>query len=298
MSDKESIVEYDINQIGIRDQKDLKQILAANYMKQIENFMGDEQRARRFLSAVMADVQRNPTLLECSPVTLINSYLMMAELELMPSGVSGEAYVLPYNDKRQGMIAQFQLGYQGLVTLFYRSGAKQIIAEIVFKNDTFKYVNGEVHHEVDPFSQRGEAVGAYVIVTLQTGAKVSKVMSKDEIMQIAKKFSKSFNSNFSPWNESQDPQKWMWRKTVLKQAAKLIPKNETIYRAVAADNEDSVIAERTSNAMAESEALKMGNFLKHGQNSNQAKEASGPETENETVAGDATGDTEHEAEGQ
>ena len=106
---------------------DLKTVLAANYQKQIVNYFGDEKKALKFLSGVVADVQRTPKLLECTPATLINSYIVMAQLEFMPSDVSGEAYVLPY--KNQGVMeAQFQLGYKGLVTLFYRAGVNPIVS--------------------------------------------------------------------------------------------------------------------------------------------------------------------------
>jgi recombination protein RecT len=237
-----------MTKLQIRTEQDLRTVLAKEYMKAIENFFGDPQLAREFLSNVVAATQRNPKLLECTPETLLNSFVTMASLKLMPSGVSGEAFVLPYKNKGV-MEAQFQLGYQGLVTLFYRAGVRSIVAEIVRENDTFDYVNGEVHHRPDVFSDdRGKAIGAYVVVELQTGGKVSKVMSRKEILSIGEKFSKSFGSDFGPWKEGNDPELWMWKKTVLKQAAKLVPKNETIYRALAEDNKDSVITERKEDA--------------------------------------------------
>lgn len=262
----------------------LKDVISRNYMRQIQNYFGDEKKALRFLSGVTAAVQRNRELLECQPVSVINSFMIMAQLELMPSDVSGEAYVLPYNNNRKVdgkwvkiKEAQFQLGYQGLVTLFYRAGCKEIIAEIVRKGDTFTYVNGVVHHEVDPFSdERGEAIGAYVIAKLSTGGQVSKVMSKKEIMAIAEKFSKSFKSDHTPWDEANDPQLWMWKKTVLKQVAKLVPKNERIVQAIAEDNRDSVIQDRLEAAKADSEALQMGNLLKSNDKENNS-EAEAPQ---------------------
>jgi recombination protein RecT len=241
---------------------DLKVVLYQQHMKQITNFFKDEKEALKFLSSVVADVQKTPALLDCEPVTVINSYMTMAQLGLMPSGVSGEAYVLPYKKGGNTVIAQFQLGYQGLVTLFYRAGVREIVAEIVREKDKFSVVNGKVNHEADYFSDRGAAKGAYVIVTLQAGGQVSKVMSKEEIMQIGKKFSKSFTSEYSPWNEKNDPQLHMWRKTVLKQCAKLVPKNETIYKAIAEDNEDSEFAGRFTSAKKESEDITMGSLLK------------------------------------
>lgn len=240
---------------------DLKTVLATGYQKTIVNYFGDEKKALAFLSAVMSAVQRLPELLDCTAPSVINSFMTMAQLGFMPSNVSGEGYVLPY--KKGGVLeAQFQLGYQGLVTLFYRSGVKDITAEIVREKDKFERVNGVIHHTPDFFSDdRGEPIGAYVIIRLPNGGMVSKIMSKSEILDIAKKFSKSYGASFSPWKEGSDPELWMWKKTVLKQCAKLVPKNETIVRAIAEDNKDSVIQDRIDAATKESEGLKMGALL-------------------------------------
>lgn len=266
---------------------DLKATLAGEYRKQIENFFGDPQKALEFLSGVVADVQRVPALLECAPGTLINSYIMMAQLKFMPSKVSGEAYVLPY--KNHGIMeAQFQIGYQGLVTLLYRAGARQVVAEMVRKNDVFRIVNGSIHHEVDPFKtkeERGEAIGAYAIITIQTGGTVEKFMRMEEIIAHGKQFSKSFSSEYSPWNPKNDPEAWMYRKTVLKQAAKLAPKNEALNLAIAEDNKDSIIGDRLEDARKSAGSLTMGNLLENG------NKKTGKGKENKDQAGDAGGDT-------
>lgn len=243
--------------IVLKNPDDLKVFIAKNHMTQIKNFFGDEKQAMKFMSSMMASVQKIPELLNCEPMTVINSFLTMAQLGLMPSDVSGEAYVLPYAGK-----AQFQLGYQGLVTLFYRAGGTGIRSEIVRRNDTFSNINGVIHHEIDIFKSneaRGEAIGAYVIGTVN-GAEISKAMNADDIMAMGKKFSKSFGSKFTPWKEENDPELWMWKKTVLKQAMKLMPKNETINQAIAYDNEDSRISE--VRGLVEENKLTMGNFKK------------------------------------
>lgn len=245
---------------------DLKKVLVGEYKKQIENFFGDPQQALAFLSGVVAAVQRTPDLLKCAPATLINSFMIMAQLRFMPSAVSGEAYVLPYEKGRGSgnFEAQFQLGYQGLVTLLYRAGAHSVTAEIVRKADTFRLINGSIHHEVDPLKtreERGNTIGAYAIITTQTGGKVERFMRMDEILAHGKQFSKSFTSEYSPWNPKNDPEGWMPRKTVLKQAAKLAPKNETLNLAIAEDNKDSIIADRLPEATTASKSLTMGSLL-------------------------------------
>lgn len=258
----------------LTNENDLRNLLATSYLKQINNYFGDDKKALRFLSGVIAATQRNPKILDCTPQSVVNSFMTMAQLGLMPSDVSGEAYVIPYsNSKKVGdkwekvMEAQFQLGYQGLVTLFYRSGSvKDIVAEIVYEKDDFKYTNGRIEHSPDVFADdRGKAKGAYVIVRFNNGGVVSKVMSKKEILGIAEKFSKSYGADKkdkSPWTEANDPQLWMWRKTVLKQSAKLVPKNESIIQAIGEDNKDSVIAERLESAKSTQELLTMGHIEK------------------------------------
>ena len=151
------------NQIQLfKSSDDLKIVLAKSYQKQIENFFGDNQKALEFLSNVVANVQRTPKLLECTPASVINAFITMASLKLMPSNVSGEAYVIPY-----GGVAQFQLGYQGLVTLFYRAGVRAIYADIVRENDVIEIQNLAIKHVVDPkksMAERGKPIGAYAVI--------------------------------------------------------------------------------------------------------------------------------------
>lgn len=235
------------------------------YKKQITNFLGDEKTASKFISSIVADVQRNPKLMECTRESLINSYMTMAQLGFMPSQISGEAYVLPYKIAGD-MTAQLQVGYQGLVTLFYQGGIEKINSEIVRKNDKVSFVNGEMSHEIDltkSSQERGEAIGAYVKIMFR-GVENVKYMNAKDILAHGQKFSKSYNptGQYSPWNPANDPELNMWRKTVLKQMAKLLPKNEIINRAIAEDNKDSIISDRLENAKEESNSLSMKNLIK------------------------------------
>lgn len=254
----------------IHSPDDLKAFLAKNYLNQIKNFFSNEKQAMKFLSSVMAAVQKNPKLLDCEPMTIINSFMTMAQLGLMPSDVSGEAYVLPYQkNKKVGdrwekiSEAQFQLGYQGIITLFYRAGGESVRSEIIRENDVFSYENGIIKHKIDIFKsneERGKPVGAYAIANVN-GQEIAKAMNRKDILGMGEKFSKSFKSEFSPWDEKNDPELWMWKKTVLKQLAKMMPKNETIYKAIAVDNRDSIISDRNESLLEDS-TLKMGTLLK------------------------------------
>lgn len=89
---------------------DLKANLFKNQYKQLENFLGDTEKALKFLAAVAWCYEAVPKLQECTPTSVLNSFMKMAELGLYPSNTSGQAYVLPYyNGKSRLYEAQFQL---------------------------------------------------------------------------------------------------------------------------------------------------------------------------------------------
>lgn len=270
----EVTIQYD-TKLAFENVNDLKKILATNYMPALKNYLGNEKNALRFLSAVVADVQRNPKLLECTPDSLLNSYMVMAGVGFMPSAVSGEAYILPYkkntkvgNTWQSETHAQFQMGYKGLVTLFYTAGVTKVNGGIVRKNDKVSYINNVLTHEVDitkTKEERGEPIGAYVTVTFR-GEESTKYMNGKDILAHAAKFSKSYDATGknSPWNPENDPELTMWLKTVLIQHSKLLPKNENINKAISADYVDSKMHDRIEGAKKTSKALTMGNLLNNG----------------------------------
>lgn len=226
------------------------------YQQILNYFGGDEQLTRKFVSAGLHVVRKVPELLNCDRNTLMEALITCADFRLFPSSASGEAFILPYKGK-----ASFQLGYKGLITLGYRSGLREIVAEPVRKNDVFKISRGKVEHEVDPRKsreERGEVIGFYAIITTATGGTIEQFMRTEDIVAHAKKFSKSYNSEYSPWNPANDPEGWMPRKTVLKQAFKLAPQNETIARALELDNKDSTISDIQDRQHLNVKSLKEG----------------------------------------
>jgi len=241
-----------------------KVALSKQHQKAITNFFrGDNEKVMKFMSSVVYSLQKTPKLLDCKKETLISAFMTCAEYELYPSSVSGEAYVLPYKDE-----AQFQLGYQGVLTLLYRAGMKNVTAEVVHEHDEFDYqagLNPTLIHRPNVFGERGKAIGVYAVATLSSGEKQFKVLGEKDVMKF-KEFSKSKASEYSPWNPKNDPELSMWKKTAIKQLAKFLPKNSTIYEAFEKDNRDSRIAE--AKALAEHSDLKMGNLLKDNDNDN------------------------------
>lgn len=219
--------------------------LNKNYLTQVTNFYdGDKRSAMRFMTGFIDHIRRQPKLLECTPLSLINSAMMIASFRFTPSTVSGEAYIIPYKNKGTPE-AQFQMGYQGYVTLFYRAGVRAIQGEIVREHDDFSLENGIPSHKVDPRKSketRGVAIGAFMKVVLPSGEPVYKYMNGEDIISHAKKFSKAFSKDDSPWKESNDPELHMWKKTVLLQMKSMLPKNSELLRAMEEDFKDSTVS--------------------------------------------------------
>lgn len=217
----------------------LKIVLFKDGMKQVQNYYnGNKDEANRFLTAAIEYVRKVPKLLECEPTSLMMAFVQSAQFRFMPSSVGGEAYVIPY-----GSEAKFQLGYQGIVTLLYRTNkVKAISANIVYKNDDFEYEEGlspKLKHKFSPFADvkdRGEPVGVYTVADMGDNIRTFKVMGKDSIMGI-KNLSKAKGSKESPWNSDKDPENWMWKKTCLIQHAKLLPKTQELQQAIEIDYE-------------------------------------------------------------
>jgi recombination protein RecT len=170
-----------------------------------------------------------------------------AQLGLEPNTPLGQAYLIPFKNKGT-MEVQFQLGYKGLIDLAYRSGEfANIYAKEVYENDVFEYEFGlEPNLVHKPATKdRGEVIAYYAVFKLVNGGFGFEVMSKDDIIAHAKKYSQSYNSKYSPWTNNFDE---MAKKTVLKKVLKYAPIKVEFVRQV---TEDGTIKSEISEDMSE-----------------------------------------------
>jgi len=233
-------------------QDDFKRIISTRNAA-LKNFLGSEDNALKFMSAVMHSIQKTPKLLQCDQESLLGAFMECATVNLYPGGPSGECYVLPYKTK-YGMKAQFQLGYKGVRTIGYRAGVLRLGAEVVYDNDQFQRflgTNPRIEH-IPASGDRGEPVGAYAWAEVTKGNTISEYMTKDQIMAI-KAMSPGGNTDYSPWSGKNDPQLWMWKKTVFKQLGKMLPSDDKGARAIMLDN----ISERGGYIESETEVVEV-----------------------------------------
>lgn len=188
----------------------------------------------RFTRIILSALSVNPKLGGCTPASFLGAMMTSAQLGLEVNTPLGQAYVLPYNNKGV-MEAQFQLGYKGLIDLAYRSGEVEVIqAHVVYENDEFKCEYGlepKLTH-VPADSNRGEPVKVYAVFKTKSGGYGFEVMSMDDVRNHAAKYSKAYNSAFSPWKTNFEE---MAKKTVLKKVLKYAPLKSDFVRAAVQD---------------------------------------------------------------
>lgn len=198
---------------------------------------GSSMTPAQFKQIVINELKRSPKLQEAftkNPASLFASILHCAEMGLNPSQMVGEFFFIPYRDSITPI-----LGYKGLLTLLMRSSkVKKIWSEVVYEDDDFEYELGlepKLLHTPNHLAVRNSNNIKCIYACAKLDDEVIfKVMFKNEIQNIVN-MSKVPNELF--FNDKKDPEQWMAKKTVLKQLAKLMPKDDDrLKKAVSMDD--------------------------------------------------------------
>jgi len=179
-----------------------------------------------FCSAFLTMFNKNTALRDCTPVSLIAALLDAAQLRLIPDGVLGEAYLVPYGGK-----ATLIPGYKGLIQLCLRSGlVKKIGAKLVYENDFFEYEFGldEKCKLIPTEKEPGKIRGAFYLFEMSDGVRGFDFWSYTKLMDHKNKFAKGLSKkdhkgNFtSPWVLHEES---MIFKTMIRVATNVLPKS-------------------------------------------------------------------------
>lgn len=210
--------------------KEMVKVLMPEIKKALPSVMTPERFTRIAISAL----NNNPKLQQCTQLSFLGALMTSAQLGLEPNTPLGQAYLIPYKNK--GILeCQFQIGYKGLIDLAYRNGQMQtIMAQVVYENDEFMYEYGLepklVHRPA--FVDRGEPVYYYGYFRTVNGGYGMSVMSKPDMEEYARTYSKAYDTEYSPWKTNYDE---MAKKTVIKQALKYAPIKTDFVRALSTD---------------------------------------------------------------
>ena len=203
--------------------------------EQIEMALPKHIQADRLIRVAMTSIQRTPKLLDCDQKSLLAAIMQSAQLGLMPDGVLGEAYLIPFKDQ-----VQFIIGYRGLLSLARRSGEiVSMAAHCVHKNDVFEFEYGldeKLRHVPNMLEDRGDLVAVYAVAKLRDGGYAVEVMSRKDVEKIRDR-SQGYKSAIQykkdhPWITDFDQ---MARKTVLRRLSKYLPVSVEMLEAIAVD---------------------------------------------------------------
>lgn len=220
--------------------------LLTQYKQQIAVALPRHMTPERMIRVAMTAVSQTPKLMECEPVTIAACIVQASILGLEPSSVLGEAYLVPFfNGKTKRMECQLMPGYQGLVKLARNSGDVSMIdAQIVYSNDEFEFHKGsEVwwRHKWARTGDRGEPDGVWAGYVLKDGSKNFEYWTVEQIKSHRDRFSKGAYDRdgklTGAWESSPE---WMYKKTVLKQVMKLMPKSVEMSTALSLEERADV----------------------------------------------------------
>lgn len=243
--------------------------------KQLDALLPRDQQGQvtGFIGSAFAALIKDPNLLQAAvgaPETLMTALNTAAQRGLQPG--TEEFYLTPRKNKGRWEILGI-IGYQGLITLMYRSGlVASVTVEAVHENDEFRWAPGRMEkpeHNPQWFGKRGTIIGAYAYATMKDGSTSKVVIVDQDRIATAKEASAGSHSSYSPW---QKHPKAMILKTAAHDLAKWVPTSAVDKTT---SNAQAVIGEQ--NAQAQQAAIASQPVYEDGLM--EAIEASDPEPE-------------------
>lgn len=180
------------------------------YRDRFHEVMG--KRANQFMAAIVASSQL-PSLKDAEPRSVIAAAMVAATLDLPVNPTLGQAHIVAY----QG-VAQFQIGYKGLIQLALRSGQYKRLNSGPVSDGVFTGYDmvGEPILDFTKNDPVAEAAGYYCAFETLNGFTKIVYWSRQQAEAHAKRFSKAYAKGYStPWKSDFDS---MATKTVIKAA--------------------------------------------------------------------------------
>jgi len=200
----------------------------------------------KFVQVVINEVKKSDKLLKAfqeNPSSMFASILAGAEIGLVPSDLLGEFFLIPRNLKQDNgqykMTVTPQVGYKGMVKILLRSGEiDNIDAQVVYAGEKFKVALGtspklEHNPKYDIDRSAEKITHAYAIATYKSGRTQFTVLTKDEICAIR---DRSKYPNTLYFNDKENPNRWMEKKSALMQLSKLLDKDYYGSKAIELDS--------------------------------------------------------------
>lgn len=218
----------------------------------VANAISDKNKASRFVTSLITLCSMNPDLQKCDKATLVSAALNAETLGLPLNNQMGFGYVLPYEDKKnKRVVAQFQVGWRGIIQLMIRSGQMKKIHVIEVREGELVKFNPilndfEFSYIVDEEKRvKAPVIGYYCFFETTNGYVQELYWTKEKMEFHAKTYSPGYrsdlekNTSYTFWSKDFDG---MAKKTMLKQISKFAPMSVDLVKAIESDqaviNED------------------------------------------------------------
>ena len=197
-------------------------ITSTGMKNKINQIIGDEKSGNRFISSIISAVSTNPALAECDNASIVSGALLGESLKLSPSPQLGNYYLVPFNDKNRGKVAQFQLGWKGYYQLALRSGQYKKLNVIEIKDGELVSWNPLEEElkvniiEDDEKRVKLKTIGYYAFYENIQGFRKAIYWSREKMEAHANQYSQGYKARkgFTFWEKNFDE---MAKKTMLRQ---------------------------------------------------------------------------------
>lgn len=206
-----------------------------NVKQKFAEILGKKSTA--FITSVMQIASQNEMLSKADPISIYNSAILSATLDLPLNNNLGFAYIIPFNNRQSDgsfkVMAQFQIGYKGFLQLAQRSGQFKTISATPIYEGQIKNHNPLTGIEFD-FNVKSEKVIGYAsYFKLLNGFEKTLYLTVEELKKHGAKFSKTFKNSNSLWSQDFDS---MAIKTVIKLLlSKYAPLSIEMSKAITTD---------------------------------------------------------------
>lgn len=190
--------------------------------------------AEKFGQVARTAIGSTPSLRACmeqNPKAVLTALAQCASDGLLPN--NRHAALVPFKQQGQMTLTYIPM-IAGVLQRMRNSGeVASVTSRVVYENDQFEVTYGDderfVHvpcKDGDP----GKPIGAYAVIKFRDGAVYREYMSRAEIMKVKA----ASRAKAGPWTGPFELE--MWRKTVLKRAAKYCPFSEDLHTMLDRDN--------------------------------------------------------------
>lgn len=191
-----------------------QRITIKEYMRQdsiVQSFRDvlGENNANAYITSVLIAVANSDALQNCEPASILTSAMRAATMRLSVDPGTGEAYLVPFKGK-----CTLIVGYKGIRQMALRTGQYRYLnVSPIYEGEEITEDRMTGMHSLSGGKKSKTVIGWLLYFELISGFRKSFYMTIEDIHDHARKYSKAYTRDDSPWKTERSK---MERKTVLR----------------------------------------------------------------------------------